>query len=136
MAKMNAKVRSLFESQPIAVLATSSADGTPNAVPVGAKKALDDETILISDQYFGKPGHLKANPQATLAFGTRDRRGVPIKGRVPSRPRAKSSRRPRPGSKEIARIRKIPMKSKGAVVLKIDAVFTSSPGAAAGSRID
>ncbi|MFY9398106.1 MAG: pyridoxamine 5'-phosphate oxidase family protein [Desulfomonilia bacterium] len=138
MAKMNEKVRALFESQPIAVLATSSADGTPNAVPIGAKKVLDNETILISDQHFGKTlANLKANPQASLAFWNPETgEAYQIKGTVTIETSGKIFEETAAWIEEIARIRKIPMKSKGAVVLKIDAVFTSSPGPDAGSRID
>ena len=69
MAKMNEKVRTLFENQALVALATSSADGSPNVVPIGAKKVLDDETILISDQYFNKTlANLKENPQVALTL--------------------------------------------------------------------
>jgi len=37
------------------VLATATGDGTPNAVPMAAKKIIDDETILLSDQYITIP---------------------------------------------------------------------------------
>jgi predicted pyridoxine 5'-phosphate oxidase superfamily flavin-nucleotide-binding protein len=53
----------------IAFLSTASKDSTPNVVPIGAFKFLDDETLLISDQYFGKTlANLKDNPKIALAW--------------------------------------------------------------------
>ena len=54
MAKMTDRMMALFTKVPAVVLATSTRKGIPNAVPVGAKKILDSETILISDQYLNK----------------------------------------------------------------------------------
>lgn len=38
MSRMNEKVRALFESQAIVALATASANGEPNVVPIAAKR--------------------------------------------------------------------------------------------------
>lgn len=48
MAKMNQRVKEIFEKQETVVLATATKEGLPNVVPVNAKKIIDDETILIS----------------------------------------------------------------------------------------
>ena len=65
MAQMTERMKELFNKIRTVVLSTATPDGTPNAVPIGAKKILDDETILISDQFFNKTlANLKANPIA------------------------------------------------------------------------
>ena len=47
----------------------ASKDGLPNVVPIGAVKFLDDETLLISDHYFGKTlANLRENPRIALAW--------------------------------------------------------------------
>lgn len=64
MAKMNQRIREILEKRKVIALATATKNGIPNVVPVGAKKVLDDETILISDQYFRKTlKNMKNNPQ-------------------------------------------------------------------------
>ena len=46
------------------VLSTATVDGTPNSVPVGSKKIIDDETVLVSDQFLNKTlANMKANPK-------------------------------------------------------------------------
>jgi predicted pyridoxine 5'-phosphate oxidase superfamily flavin-nucleotide-binding protein len=49
MAQMTEKMVEMLEKVPTAILATATLDGIPNAVPIGAKKIIDRETILISD---------------------------------------------------------------------------------------
>ncbi len=138
MAKMNTQIRTLFEKQRTVALATASADGTPNVVPIGAKKVLDDETILISDQYFGKTlANLRQNPRVALTFWDPEtRESYQIKGEVSiecSGPIFEETAR---WIDEIARARNVPMKSKGALVVKISAIFTNAPGPEAGHRVD
>ena len=45
MAQMTERMKELFDKVPTVVLSTVSEDGIPNAVPVGAKKIIDDETM-------------------------------------------------------------------------------------------
>ena len=69
MAKMTERMQKLFNKVHVAVLGTADANGTPNAVPVGAKKIIDAETILISDQYLNKTlANMKSNPKVTVMF--------------------------------------------------------------------
>ena len=138
MAKMNAKVRALFENQPIVVMATASARGVPNVVPIGAKKVLDDETIMISDQYFKKTlANIKENPQASLTFwDAKTAESYQIKGAVAIETSGRIFEETAAWIEEISRIGNIPMKSKGALILTIREIYTSVPGPDAGTRID
>ena len=64
MAKMTERIKGLFEKVENVILATATKEGVPNAVPIGAKKIIDDETILISDQFLNKTlNNMKDNPQ-------------------------------------------------------------------------
>ena len=82
MAQMTERMKELFNKIRTVVLSTATPDGTPNAVPIGAKKILDDETILISDQFFNKTlANLKANPTAAITFWE-GHEGYQIKGTV------------------------------------------------------
>ena len=42
MAKMTERMKELFDKVRPVVLSTASIDGIPNAVPVGAKKIIDE----------------------------------------------------------------------------------------------
>ena len=63
MAKMTERMKELFDKVRPVVLSTASIDGIPNAVPVGAKKILDDQTILILRPVFQQnPGQHDSQP--------------------------------------------------------------------------
>ena len=82
MAKMTKRIQELFTKVRTAVLITAAPDGTPNGVPVGAKKILDDETVLISDQFFGKTlQNMKSNPRVAVTFWE-GHEGYQLKGPV------------------------------------------------------
>jgi hypothetical protein len=128
-------MKEIFAKQRIFVLGTADAKGIPNVVPVGSVKILDDETILISDQYFHKTlKNLKANPKIALSFWEMSE-GYQVKGRAKIHTKGKifeeTAEWIRRRSEEIGK----PLKSKGAVVVKITAIYSVSPGSGAGRRI-
>ncbi|MBT8489585.1 MAG: pyridoxamine 5'-phosphate oxidase family protein [Deltaproteobacteria bacterium] len=135
MAKMNERVKEIFQKQQNVVLATASKEGIPNVVVLGAKKIIDDETILISDQYFDKTlANMKENPRAAVTVWEKTE-GYQIKGTVTvetSGPRFDETAR---WIEDLGKKFNIPLKSKGAVILKITDIYTISPGSNAGQKI-
>lgn len=135
MAKMTERMKELFTNVPTAVLATATGDGTPNAVPVGAKKIIDDETILISDQFLGKTlANMKANPKVAVTFWE-GHEGYQIKGTVTietSGPRYDETAK---WIEEKSSKAGFPLKSKGVVILKIDEIYGVAPGPGAGKKL-
>ncbi|MGC8936249.1 MAG: pyridoxamine 5'-phosphate oxidase family protein [Candidatus Methanomethylicaceae archaeon] len=50
------------------VVATSSKDSVPNAAPIGILRFLDDETVIIVDNYFLKTRqNLESNPYVAIS---------------------------------------------------------------------
>jgi hypothetical protein len=135
MAALNEKMKEVFAKQRIFVLGTADSKGVPNVVPVGSVKILDDNTILISDQYFHKTlKNLKENPKVAISFWEMSE-GYQIKGRARIHTEGKiyeeTAEWIRRRSEEIGR----PLKSKGAIVIKITAIYSVSPGPSAGRRL-
>ena len=135
MAQMTERMKELFNKIRTVVLSTATPDGTPNAVPIGAKKILDDETILISDQFFNKTlANLKANPTAAITFWE-GHEGYQIKGTVSietTGPRYEDTAR---WIEDLSAKAGFPLKSKGAIILKIEEIYGVSPGPAAGRKL-
>ncbi|MBN2514904.1 MAG: pyridoxamine 5'-phosphate oxidase family protein [Deltaproteobacteria bacterium] len=135
MAKMSERVKEIFQKQHDVVLATASKEGIPNVVVVGAKKIIDDETILISDQYFDKTlANMKENPRAAVTVWEKTE-GYQIKGMVSietSGPRFEETMR---WIEDLGKKFNVHLKSKGAVILKITDIYTISPGDSAGQKI-
>lgn len=135
MAKMTERMRKLFETVPTAVLATAASDGTPNAVPVGAKKVIDDETILISDQFFNKTlANLKANPRVAVSFWE-GHEGYQLKGTVTIETSGQRFEETAQWIADRGSKKGMALKSKGAVILKIDEIYALAPGPGAGKKI-
>ena len=135
MAKMNQRIKEIFEKQRIIVLATATKKGIPNVVPVGRKRIIDDETILISDQYLNKTvKNIKDNPRAAITVWDKTE-GYQIKGTVSietSGPRFEETAR---WVEEMGRSMNLSLRSKGALILKITEIYCVSPGPNAGMRI-
>jgi len=84
MVKMPPDVRETIEKQKPVPIATSSADGIPNVALVGLLKILDDETILIADNFFKKTeANIKENPKLSLVVYDKDaKKAFQVKGSV------------------------------------------------------
>lgn len=135
MAKMTERMKELFDKVRPVVLSTASTDGIPNAVPVGAKKILDDETILISDQFFNKTlANMTANPQVALTYWE-GREGYQLKGTVTIETTGKRFEETAQWIEEMSNKAGFPLKSKGAVIFKIEEIYGIAPGPGAGKQL-
>lgn len=82
MVKLTGEIKESLAGIKIVFLATASKEGTPNVVPIGAFKLLDDETLLISDQFFNKTlKNMKENPKIAISYWG-EKGGFQIKGAV------------------------------------------------------
>ena len=135
MAKLTARMKEIFEKQETVVLSTATKNGVPNVIPITAKKILDDETILISDQFFNKTlANLNENPQASITTWD-NLEGYQIKGSVvveTSGPRFEETAK---WIEEMGKELNLPIKSKGAVILTIAEIYSVSPGPEAGAKV-
>jgi predicted pyridoxine 5'-phosphate oxidase superfamily flavin-nucleotide-binding protein len=135
MAHMTQRMQELFNTVRTAILSTAAADGTPNAVPVGAKKIIDSQTILISDQFFNKTlANMKANPQAAVTFWE-GREGYQLKGNVTIETSGQRYEETARWILELSEKAGFPLASKGAVILHIKEIFGVSPGPGAGKQL-
>lgn len=135
MAKMNQRIKEIFETQQTIVLATATKDGIPNVVPVNAKKIIDDETILISDQFFNKTlKNMKDNPQVAITIWDK-LEGYQIKGTVSIEISGQRFEETAKWIEGIGKSLNLPLKSKGAVVVKLTEIYNVSPGPEAGTKV-
>jgi uncharacterized protein len=135
MASLNERMKEIFAKQGIFVLGTADSKGIPNVVPVGSVRILDDQTILVSDQYFHKTlDNLRENPNVAISFWEMSE-GYQIKGKAKIYTDGKiyeeTAEWIRKRSEESGR----PLKSKGAIVINITAIYSVSPGSKAGLRM-
>ena len=135
MAKMTDRMKQVFEKVPVAVLATATGDGTPNAVPMATKKIIDDETILLSNQYFNKTlANMKSNPKASVTFWEKTE-GYQLKGTIIIETSGERYEETAKWIEELGNAAGLTMRSKGAVIMKIDEIYGVTPGADAGKLL-
>jgi len=137
MASLNERMKEIFTKQGILVLGTADLNGVPNVVPVGAVRILDDETILISDQYFLKTlNNLRENPKVAISFWEMDKgEGCQIKGDAAIQTEGKIYEETVEWVRRRGEEMGHPLKSKGVIVIKITAIYSVTPGSNAGQRI-
>jgi hypothetical protein len=112
-------------------LATSSKQSLPNVVPIGAFKLLDDETLLISDQFFNKTlKNMQENPHIALSWWG-EKGGFQLKGSVTLHTQDDIFRQDVAWMKEL----RPHLAPKSAVVMKIAEAYHVKPGADAGKKI-
>lgn len=131
MAVLTTEMKESLTGTKLVFLATSSKAGEPNVVPVGAFRVMDDETLLISDQFFNKTlQNMKENTRAAVSWWG-EKGGFQIKGTLSLHTNDEVFRQDVAWMKDL-RPNLVP---KTAVLLKITDVFSIKPGADAGKKL-
>lgn len=131
MVKLTQQIKETIAMGTVYFFGTSSREGVPNVVPIKALKLLDDETILVSDQYFGKTlKNLEENPKVAITYWG-DKGGYQIKGTATIHKSGKVF------EEDVAWVHSFAPKldPKSAVVIKITDVFQVKSGPEAGKKI-
>lgn len=133
MVKMPADVRATLEKQKPAPIATADASGTPNVVYVGFLKVLDDETIMIGDNFFYKTAaNLAENPKISiLCYDNETKKSFQIKGKASVYKEGKYFDEM---TKWVLAVNnKLP--AKAAVVVKVEEIYNAMWGPTAGKKV-
>lgn len=135
MAKMTERMQELFNNTPIVVLSTATIDGIPNAVPVGAKKIIDSETILISNQFFNKTlANMQANPHVAVTYWE-GHEGYQLKGAVTIETSGQRYEDTVKWIDELTSKSGNPKKCKSVIILQIQEIYGLAPGPGAGKQL-
>jgi len=133
MVKMPAEVRDALAKQKPVPIATASKSGVPNVIFVGAFKILDDENIMIADNFFYKTAqNLKENPKiAILCYDGQNKKSFQIKGSVTLCTEGENFEQMRKWVHGINE--KLPAKT--CVMVKVDEIYNAMWGPSAGKKI-
>ena len=137
MAVLTDRMKEVFGKQANGTfpLATADRNGVPNCVPVNAVKILDDETILVSDQFFSKTSNnIKGNPRVTITFWDKFE-GYQVKGEAQILTEGKIFEETSQWIRKMGEKLGVPLKAKAAVVIKVTEIYSVSPGPDAGKKL-
>lgn len=133
MPKLNSEIQEIFGKQDVFPVATAALDGTPNVVPMSFVKVLDEDTLLIVDNFMNKTRkNLEENPvMAVSIWDMQSGKSYQIKGNTTF-----------VGSGKIFEdakawvVAKMPiLQPKAAVVLKVEKIYNCSPGPNIGQEL-
>ncbi|MBN2489005.1 MAG: pyridoxamine 5'-phosphate oxidase family protein [Methanosarcinaceae archaeon] len=133
MVKMPADVKETIEKQKPIPIATASADGTPNVALVGLLKILDDETILIANNYFKKTeANIIENPKISfVVYDAATKKAFQIKGSV----ELVTSGKIFEDTVEWVHSRRPDLSPKSAAIVHVEEIYDSKSGQHAGEKI-
>jgi uncharacterized protein len=113
-------------------LATSTNEGIPNVVPIGFARPIDEETILIADNYMNKTRkNLEENPNISLV--TKDATKCPyqFKGKIEIFEAGKYF----DIVTEWGQNAMTKLTPKAAILMKVSEIYSIQPGPDAGKKI-
>ncbi|MGI6217301.1 MAG: pyridoxamine 5'-phosphate oxidase family protein [Coriobacteriales bacterium] len=134
MAKMPQECIDLVNNAYAAAFSTCS-DDIPNVVPVSMKQAVDDETIMISDQYMNKTlANIKKNPHVAVSVWN-ETGGYQIKGTVTYENEGPRYEQVAAQVHQILSSMGYDYYSKGVCFIHVDEVYSVTPSDNPGERI-
>lgn len=132
MAKINEEMKQVLNGV-MWVFATVDEQGEPNAVPIHYKKVLGEQKLMLVDNFMNKSkANVLANPRVSVSVW-QNSVGFQFKGKASYFTT---------GSLFDEAVALIPPGKmpkgcpKGVVIVDVDAIYTTSPGAHAGEKID
>jgi uncharacterized protein len=133
MVRLTADMKEAFLKMKIFPVATASKDGTPNVIPLGIVRLMDDETIWITDNFMNKSiSNLRVNPKIAIYIW-----GPEIKGcfQIKGVAAIKNSGAEYEEMKARMNKERPELPARSLVIVKITEVFECKPGPTAGAKL-
>ena len=127
------EVKNLFAKQPLVAFGTADKEGNPNVVPIFWKKILDDESILLIDNFMKiSKKNLLENSNVCISFWDSETdEAYKIKGKATYYTEGAIYEEAKK-SIQLKDPKRIP---KGAVEIKVTEIYTIKPGPDAGEKL-
>lgn len=132
MATMNNEMKTLLEETDIWVLATSDSNGIPNAVPVLFTKLMENNHLMLVDNFMKKTVvNIAKNPNVSVSVW-KDLTGYQFKGKA----KIETSGPNYETGKKVVQAKEPKLTAKGVILVEVDSIYVTSPGPDAGKKID
>lgn len=127
------EMRAVFEKIKVFSVGTASADGIPNVAPIAFVLFPGNDEVWLGDNYMKKTlANVQANPKmAIYAYDPDSKQCYQVKGRVEVRTEGAEFEQMR--AKMKAKNEAYP--AKGLLILRVEEVYTCTPGPKAGDRV-
>ncbi len=129
---MNKDMMDAIEKDNVVFLSTTS-DNIPNVVPIGFARPIDDENILLVDNFMNKThANLEKNPKAAIVCREASKCPYQFKGSV----EIVTSGKYFDEAVDWATSVMSKLSPKAAIIFKVEEIYSIQPGPDAGKRID
>jgi len=134
MTKITEEMKEVVAKARTPVLATSTPNGKPNAVPIAFTKVLSDDEILLMDNFMNKTRqNIDQNPMVAVSVWAIDApTGYQFKGKA----RVESSGEIYEEGTKWVQSKMPQVAPKAAIILKVDEIYMICGGIDAGKRVD
>lgn len=130
---MTEEMMDAIEKDNLVFLATATKDGVPNVVPIGFARPIDNETIMIVDNFLKKTHeNLENNPKASLVVRDASKAPYQFKGSVEIVESGKYFDQAVDWATSVMS----QLAPKAAILLKVEEIYSVQPGPNAGSKVD
>lgn len=117
----------------LAFVATADSNGKPNVVPIGFCKVMNDDTLLLADNFMKKTlSNLKENPKMSIIIEDVKNYPFQLKGTVEIDEDGKYFEEV---TNWVAQV-KDELAPKSAIIFKITEIYSIAPGPDAGNKIE
>ena len=121
----------VLEEAGLWVLATADGEGVPNAVPIRWTKVLANDTLMLVDNFMKKSvDNIAVNPNIAISVW-KDTTGYQFKGTA----RIETSGVNFENGKKMVLEGNPKLNPKGVIILRVDSIFSTTPGAEAGKKL-
>jgi len=132
MAKINDEMRTLLKETDIWVLATADRNGVPNAVPIRFVMLMGNDSLLLVDNFMKKTvDNIGVNPNVAVSVW-KDKTGYQFKGKA----KIETSGTNFEAGEKMVKAKKPELTPKGIVLVDINSIYITSPGADAGKEVE
>lgn len=133
MVLINDEIRAVFEKIKVFSVGTAAEDGTPNVAPIATVQFAGGDEVWLGDNYMKKTlANVRANPRmAIYAWDPDSKKCYQVKGRVEVRTDGPQYEEMKARMK--AKNEAYPAKSL--LILRVEEVYSCTPGPGAGDRV-
>jgi hypothetical protein len=133
MAKITDEMKEVAAQSKLWAVATATKDGEPNVVPIAFTKVLSDDELLLMDNFMKKTrDNIEANPKVAVSVWVPgDSKGFQFKGNA----RVETSGKVFDEGVKMVKTSEPGLNSKAAIIVKVTAIYITSPGPHAGELV-
>ena len=133
MTKITDEMKQIAEKAKVFTVGTATKNGEPNVIPMTFAKVLSDDEVLLMNNFMKKTiENIRANPRVAISVWKQgDSEGYQFKGNA----RIETSGKVFDDGVNWVRTTSPTLNPKAAIIVKVDSIYSITPGPDAGKKL-